>query len=395
MKRLVFALLMVVLLLGTIACGSSDKATTYPTTTVKGAPQQEAIQHQYGLDSSSGSGVRTPTPIPTPTIMVGQPPPLTLAVPPSPGSVYYGEVSVPSDRMVINSAYLALVVDDVSASLAQITNLTAAFGGYVVNSNVYEEQNRLIGNISFRVDSARFNEALQALRDLAVDVRSEQTSGEDVTEEYVDLDARHRNLEASEAQLLELMKQAGTVEEILKVQQELVATREQIEQTKGRLQYLEQSSSLAYINASLEQSKLSVEFVAYARTVKEGQDIQFESTVSGGFSPYTFEWDFGDGETSTEANPVHAYRSDGLYTVTLKIKDDKEHTADFVRKDYISVSAGWQAGNTANTAWKGLVAFGHFLANLFIWLGYFSPLWIAVLLILYFTWWRKRKKKTQ
>jgi hypothetical protein len=378
MKKWMLGLLVVVLLLAVVACSAppaqesqgSGIKTTMPTSTPVAYPP-----------------ATTAAPLPPPGIILPQP---TITIPGA-GSVDY--TSVPSDRMVIRSAYLSLVVEDISASIVQIENLAGTYGGYVVNSNVGEENNRVYGSISFRVDANRFNEALQALRNLAADVRSESTSGQDVTEEYVDLDARLRNLEASEAQLLELMKQAGTVEEILKVQQELVSTREEIETTKGRMQYLEQSSALSYISVTLEQSKLSVEFIAYSRTAKEGQEIQFEATVSGGFSPYTYEWNFGDGGTSTDVNPVHAYRNPGLYTVTLSVKDDKEHAADFVREDYITVGAGWQAGNTANTAWKGLVAFGHFLANLFIWLGYFSPLWLAILLVLYFTWWRKRKKK--
>ncbi len=377
MKNGMLGLLIIVLLLGMAACGAPEKPP------------------------ASGSGVQVPrttavpTAYPSPTTTIKLPTPTIVFGPPSGGSGFNGDVSIPAERMVISSAYLALVVDNVTTSIVQISNLASSFGGYVINSNVGEEQNRLYANISFRVDSARFNEALQALRDLAADVRSESTSGEDVTEEYVDLEARLGNLEASEAQLLELMKQAGTVEEILKVQQVLVDTREEIEQIKGRMQYLQESSALAFISVSLEQSKLSVEFTASGRTVKEGQGIQFQSIVSGGFSPYTYEWDFGDGGTSTEENPVHAYGDSGVYTVTLSVKDDKEHTADFVREDYVTVSAGWQAGGTADSAWKGLVAFGHFLANVFIWLGYFSPLWIAILLILYFTWWRKRKPKAQ
>jgi CheY-like chemotaxis protein len=377
MKKLVLGLLIVVLLLGTVACGQAEKPP------------------------ASGSGVQVPrttaapTAYPIPTTTIKLPTPTAVFSPPSGGYVFNGDVSIPAERMVISSAYLTLVVDDVPASIARISALAASYGGYVVSSNVGEQQNRLYADISFRVDSARFNEALQALRDLATDVRSESTSGEDVTEEYVDLDARLRNLQASEAQLLDLMKQAGTVEEILKVQQELVNTREEIEQIKGRMQYLQESSALAFISVSLEQSKLSVEFTASGRTAKEGQGIQFESIVSGGFSPYTYEWDFGDGGTSTEENPVHAYGDNGVYTVSLNVKDDKEHTADFVREDYVTVSAGWQAGSTADSAWKGMVAFGHFLANFFIWLGIFSPLWIAILLVLYFTWWRKRQRKTQ
>ena len=82
------------------------------------------------------------------------------------------------------------------------------------------------------------------------------------------------------------------------------------------------------INASLEQSKLAVEFTADARTVKEGKSVQFTPTVSGGFSPYSYEWNFGDGSTSTEAVPTHTYHKSGTFTVTLKITDDKGNTAD-------------------------------------------------------------------
>ena len=170
----------------------------------------------------------------------------------------------------------------------------------MVNSNVQENQSRLYGNISIRVLSERFNDALAALRALAVDVRSESTSGQDVTEEYTDLSAKLRNLQAAEAQLLKLMEQAGKVTDILEVQKELVKTRGEIEQTKGRMQYLEQSSALAFIQVTLEQSKLTVEFNATARNVKEGEKIYFVPTVSGGFTPYSYEWDFGDGQTSTE-----------------------------------------------------------------------------------------------
>ena len=392
MKRLLFASLMVLLLLGTVACARPKEPVQLYSNDSEIVMTQPAMEKSGGIfGRSSGSPAPIVIPSPTATPSAYPPPAITVASPDE--ETYYFDMSVPAERMVIKSAYLALVVEDVSASLVQITNLAAGFGGFVINSDIREDQNRFFGNISFRVDSARFNEALQALRDLAADVRSESTSGQDVTEEYVDLGAKLRNLEASEAQLLELMKKAGKVDEILEVQRELVNTRGEIEQTKGRMQYLEQSSSLAYINASLEQSRLTVEFNAMSRTAKEGQGIRFESNIGGGFSPYTYEWDFGDGGTSTEANPVHVYNNDGVYTVTLNIKDDKEHTASAERKDYITVLSGWNAGNTANSAWKGLVGLGHLLANFFIWFGYFSPLWIAILIILYFTLWRKKKVK--
>jgi hypothetical protein len=372
MKKLLFGLLVILLLIGTIGCGGEE--ATY--------------QVYSGLNGDTGV---TRTPAPT-TMAVPAP---TLVSSPSKGGASYetNTSTAGVDRMVIRSASLTLVVNDVANSLSQITDLAAIYGGYVVNSNIGEDQNRLYAYISFRVLSTRFNDTIQALRKIAADVKSESTSGQDVTEDYTDLAAKLRNLEASEMQLLELMKQAGTVEEILAVQKELVNTREQIEVTKGRMQYLEQSSNLALFTVTLEQSKLIVNFTAESRSVKEGNSVQFLANVSGGFSPYTYEWNFGDDETSTEPNPAHAYRSAGTFTVTLKVTDDKGVSDENIREDYIMVLAGWNAGSIVGSAWDALVGFGHFLSALFIGLGIFSPVWIVILVILYFAWWRRRKRK--
>ena len=207
-----------------------------------------------------------------------------------------------------------------------------------------------------------------------MDVRSETTSGQDVTEEYVDLNSQLTNLEASETQLLALMDKAGSVEDILKVQEQLTTTTGQIEQIKGRMQYLQQSAALSMISASLEQSKLSVEFFGTTTTIKAGDKIQFVPTISGGFEPYSFQWNFGDGKTSTEGAPFHVYNKAGTYSVTLTVKDDKGNTANSERKDYLTVLTGWAAGNTAGTAWNGLVGFGHFIGSFFIWRNFQSGL---------------------
>jgi molybdopterin converting factor small subunit len=296
------------------------------------------------------------------------------------------------ERMIIRTGYMTLVVVDVASAMEQITNLAASYDGFVVSSNSWQDQDRMYASISFRVVSERFNDTLKALRALAVEVKSESTSGQDVTEEYVDLTAKLRNLEAAETQLLKLMEQAGEVSDILEVQRELVKTRGEIEQTKGRMQYLEQSSSMSYIEVNLEQSKLTVEFNADTRSVKEGYVVWFFPNVSGGFEPYSYEWDFGDGSTSTDVQPSHAYKSDGSYTVKLKVTDDRGNMVPYERADYITVLPGWSAGNIASSAWNGLVGFGRVILNILIWLGIFSPVWIVISVILYFAWWRRRKK---
>ncbi|RPH39754.1 MAG: DUF4349 domain-containing protein [Burkholderiales bacterium] len=387
LKKLIFVLLALFVLLAAAGCGASGAKTVSP-----GQNEQSSYDYSKGsvypqttVATMTATTTRTAMGIPAPTIATAG-----VAWDNNAG---YSESYAAQERMVIKTANMALVVEDVNSSLMQITNLAKANGGYVVGSDIQENNNRLYANVSFRVDASKFDATMQALQELAVDVKSVSTSGQDVTEEYVDLDSKLGNLEASEAQLLKLMEKAGTVEEILKVQQQLVSTRENIEVIKGRMQYLEQSSALSYIYASLEQSKLAVEFFANTTTIQEGEKAQFQPTVSGGFSPYTFTWDFGDGKTSTEQFPSHVYNKAGIYTVKLNIKDDKQGTTDATREDYITVTAGWTAGNVAQSAWHGMVGFGRFLASFFIGLGVFSPVWIAILVILYFAWWRRRKKK--
>ncbi|MBA7662013.1 hypothetical protein ES703_70036 [subsurface metagenome] len=237
-----------------------------------------------------------------------------------------------------------------------------------------------------------FGDAMESLRRMAVDVTHEDTSAKDVTEEYIDLSAKLKNLEATEEQYLRLMEKAEKVEDILNIQRELSKTRGEIEQTKGRMQYLERTSATSLIRVQLNQAELDVNFTASKKRVKEGEKIEFEGSVHGGFAPYSYEWDFGDGETSTSAYPIHSYKAVGSYTVSLKVTDDEGNTDTRTRDEYILVSPGWSAGNIAGGAWNGLVIFGHVLANILIWAGIFSPVWIVIGGILYW-WWRRRRKR--
>jgi PKD repeat protein len=370
MKKLIFGFLVIMIVFVAVGCGGG-----------------EATTENMGRDGDDSNIVVTTTQTTVPEFY-GVPVPQTVSSDKSGG---YTETTA-SDRMVIRNAYLTIIVDNITSVMAQITTLATNYGGYVVNSNIGENQNQIYASISFRVLAEQFDATIAALHSMAVDVKSETTTGQDVTEEYTDLNAKLRNLEASEAQLLELMQKAGTVEEILEVQRELVSTREQIEIIKGRMQYLEQSANLALFTVTLEQSKLIVQFTAEPRIIKAGASVQFYPSVTGGFYPYTYEWTFGDGETSTEAEPIHVYKSEGTFTVSLKITDDRGTTAEYERENYISVAAGWSAGGIVDSAWNGLVSFGHGLAAFFIGLGIFSPVWIAILVILYFAWWRRRKK---
>lgn len=296
------------------------------------------------------------------------------------------------DRMIVSTGNLQMIVDDVLDAIDRIMGIAIRFNGYVVSSNSWIEGERVYGAIAIRVPSEHFNEVIGTLGEMAVEVKSRNVYSTDVTEEYVDLKARAQNLEATEQQLLRIMEKAEEVSDILNVQRELTSTREEIERIKGRMQYLEQTSETSLIEVQLEQAKLDIKLNASSRNINRGDSVWFEAIIAGGFQPYSYEWDFGDGNRSTESNPMHVYKASGSYTVILTVTDDKGNTDTETRGDYITVIPAWRAGTTVSSAWNSLLSFGHGLANVFIWIGIYSPVWIIAGGLIFWFWWKRRKK---
>jgi len=159
---------------------------------------------------------------------------------------------LPEERMIVRNGDISLVVEDVLEARDEITQMAARLGGWVVNSNIYGEEEETRGWISIRIPSEKFDQALAELRGLAVRVNSESTTTEDITEQYVDLESRLRNAEATESQYLALLDQATEVDDILSIYQSLSQIRYEIEQIKGRMQYLERTSAMSLISINLE-----------------------------------------------------------------------------------------------------------------------------------------------
>lgn len=161
------------------------------------------------------------------------------------------------DRLVIRNANLTLVVTDPSASAEAISRMAEEMGGFVVSTYLYETAygsgnlTAMQGTITVRVPADRLNEALDTIKAGAIEVRSENISGEDVTQQYVDLTSRLRNLEAAEEQLQEIMGSAATTEDVMLVYNQLVQVRGEIESVKGQMQYFEQSARLSAITIEL------------------------------------------------------------------------------------------------------------------------------------------------
>jgi len=165
-------------------------------------------------------------------------------------------------RMIIQRASLELVVTDAAESMEDIKDLVRELGGYIADSNAWQQGDWLRARLTLRVPAESLETALDQIKALAVKVQRESLSGEDVTEQYTDLGARLRNLEATEKELLALLtevreKPNSTAEDILDVHRRLSEIRGEIEQAKGRMQYLEQMTAMATIDVELVPDPLA------------------------------------------------------------------------------------------------------------------------------------------
>ncbi|NLG51690.1 MAG: DUF4349 domain-containing protein [Chloroflexi bacterium] len=159
------------------------------------------------------------------------------------------------ERMIITTVNMSLLVEDTDQAVAELQALTASYQGYISESRRWYSGEQPYASLTLRIPAGSLSESLDRIRQLAIKVESENSSGEDVTEEYMDLDARLRNLEATETELLALLTEVrenrGKAEEILEIHRELTNIRGQIETVKGRQQYLERMTALATIHVEL------------------------------------------------------------------------------------------------------------------------------------------------
>lgn len=157
----------------------------------------------------------------------------------------------PSTRMVIKDADLELLVQDVDIAIANITQLAADRGGYLISSQIGYADEIKMATLRLGIPSASFEATLNNLRALALKVVRETASGQDVSAEYVDLQTRLANLEATAARVREFLKDAQTVEESLRVNQQLSELEGQIAQIKGQMQFYEGRAAFSTITVTL------------------------------------------------------------------------------------------------------------------------------------------------
>ena len=161
------------------------------------------------------------------------------------------------EQLIIRTGRLEIVVEETEETLDAIIDLANDSGGWVVSSSLFGADGAKSGQVTIRVPVDQFDAAMNQIEGMALRVERSSTTGEDVTEEYVDLSARLQNLEATAERVRGFLDEAQDVEEALAVNQELSRLESEIESLKGRLQYLEQSAAFSTIEVSLTPDELS------------------------------------------------------------------------------------------------------------------------------------------
>lgn len=160
------------------------------------------------------------------------------------------------DKKIIKNGDLSLKVNSADDASQKISNIAKANGGEVFSSNFYQTaKNIKSGTITLKVPVANFEKTFTELKKVATLVVQESTSGQDVTEQYTDLQAQLRNKQAEEQSFAKILERSGTIDEILKVTRELSRVRGEIERLQGRIKFMDSQTDMSSITVSLSEDE--------------------------------------------------------------------------------------------------------------------------------------------
>ena len=191
-----------------------------------------------------------------------------------------------ANRKVLLNGDATLEVASPADTERQITSIADALGGFVVTSESKQHdtgdpaKQYLEVNLIIRVPAAQFKPAFEQILSTGSRVIQHKKSGQDVTEEFIDLEARIKTQKALELQFLEIMKQATKVPDALEVQRQIAEVRTEIEKLEGRKRFLDNRASLSTITVSLQSpAAIAVNTSGFRRSVREAVSDGVDLTI--------------------------------------------------------------------------------------------------------------------
>lgn len=204
-------------------------------------------------------------------------------------------VAAAADRKIIKNGELTLEVSSPNDAQRSVASIAESVGGFVVTSETKLTENRdpskrtVEVKLIVRVPANQFDIAVSAIEKLASNVIHRGISGSDVTEEFIDLEARIRTQKALELQFLGIMKQSDNITDALEVQRQIASVRTEIEKLEGRKRFLENRASLSTITVDLKTPvMIAVNTSTFGRSLRESvsDSLDVASAIVLGFSRF-------------------------------------------------------------------------------------------------------------
>lgn len=157
-----------------------------------------------------------------------------------------------ADRKVIQNGSLELVVKRTEDAVSAIKGIAVSLGGFVENANIYEtSDNKKAGSMTVRVPAGNLEKAMSEAKLLAVKVDRESVDARDVTDQYIDIEIRLKNMRAEEAQYRAILARAEKIDDVLNVTARLSEVRQRIESAEGQLDYLSRQVDMSVLYIGL------------------------------------------------------------------------------------------------------------------------------------------------
>ncbi|MBO0586677.1 DUF4349 domain-containing protein [Sporosarcina sp. E16_8] len=166
---------------------------------------------------------------------------------------------IPTNRKIIHRAELQLNVKNLENTQLTIEKKVSEYGGYIVESNVHREsEESMSALITVRIPEQHFQKFLTDVEGEAAEVLNRNVTGEDVTEQYIDLESRVKSKRTVEERLLVFMGKAEKTEDLLKISSDLSKVQEEIELIVGKMKYLENQTSFSTIEIAMHENRVIV-----------------------------------------------------------------------------------------------------------------------------------------
>lgn len=198
--------------------------------------------------------------------------------------VAYDEATQPAqqsltiERMLIRTGNLDMKVKDVKATKAEIEKIVTALNGYIASENESNYGDRIQYMQTIRVPTNGFDELIKKVEALGESTENKNINTQDVTEEFIDVEARLKTKKELEARYLELLKQAKSVADIISIEGQLNQVRAEIESMEGRLKYLKSQVSYSTLTVNYYEP-IGAEFGFFGK-VKESVGNGWQNLLS-------------------------------------------------------------------------------------------------------------------